>query len=264
MNVKIFNKKGELTTTQIVMVVVLIVSFAIILLFIWRLNLNKVSDQELCHKSLLLRATSPVKEPLSIDCKTKYVCLSKGERCEQALKAEVIEINSKDDIFQVFADEMSSCWYVVGEGHLDYASGFIGRSYCGICSTIYLSDSAIKELSENPSITSAELYQYLSNNKQSGKEISYFQYLYGTSTSGELIQKIRDDGDSEHKMEILNLMYRSRISSSDQWIILTAEDKNNFFKDIFGFENSHLPPFAAVPNKESFDEIECDEFFTQA
>ena len=39
-------KKAELTTQQIVLIVLLVISFAVVLIFIVRLNLKEVSDKE--------------------------------------------------------------------------------------------------------------------------------------------------------------------------------------------------------------------------
>ena len=43
-------KLAELTTQQIVTIVIILVSFAIILIFIVALNLGEASNKEICHK----------------------------------------------------------------------------------------------------------------------------------------------------------------------------------------------------------------------
>lgn len=47
------NRKGELTTQQLVMLIILILSFAVILFFIFRLNLGGTTNKEICHDSVV-------------------------------------------------------------------------------------------------------------------------------------------------------------------------------------------------------------------
>ena len=72
-------KKGELTTQQLIGLIVLIVSFGIILFFFVRLSLGETSDKEICHNSVVLKSQSALKTG-PFDCKTSYVCI--GEECE--------------------------------------------------------------------------------------------------------------------------------------------------------------------------------------
>ena len=50
------NTRAELTTQQIVGLIILIISFVIILYFIFALNLGETTDKEICHNSVALRA----------------------------------------------------------------------------------------------------------------------------------------------------------------------------------------------------------------
>jgi len=49
-------KKAELTTQQIVTIIILIISFAVILFFIFRMNFGEIEKKEICHNSVLAKA----------------------------------------------------------------------------------------------------------------------------------------------------------------------------------------------------------------
>ena len=49
------NKKGEMTTQQIVLLIILIASFAVILGFLFKLNFGAESEKDICHNSVVLR-----------------------------------------------------------------------------------------------------------------------------------------------------------------------------------------------------------------
>ena len=52
------NKKGELTTHQLVGLIILIVSFAVILFLLFRLNLGETTNKEICHNSVIMKGKS--------------------------------------------------------------------------------------------------------------------------------------------------------------------------------------------------------------
>jgi len=135
------NKKGELTTTQLVTLIVLIVSFVIILYFFTRLNLGETGDKEICHNSVVLQEKLATAGPL--DCRTNYVCVSGGEDCKDfssTIKREV-NPNNKLEINQTISDEMDDCWWMFGEGKVDYIRyswkpDFLVGVHCAICSVV--------------------------------------------------------------------------------------------------------------------------------
>src|SRR3989339_574623 len=92
--IKNFNKRGELTTQQIVGLIILITSFAVILFLLFRLNLGEISEKEICHNSVVLKGQSPSNfEVGNLDCKTNYICISGGEDCKDFNHTNIININ---------------------------------------------------------------------------------------------------------------------------------------------------------------------------
>ncbi len=133
------NKKGELTTQQLVVIIILIISFVVILFLLWRLNLGETTNKEICHNSVVMAGKK--KGVLSsLDCRTTYVCISGGEPCNEFNPTTTIEINLNDknaetEILEAIQKEIDDCWWMFGEGKIDYVSGLSGY-YCAICSMI--------------------------------------------------------------------------------------------------------------------------------
>ena len=114
-------KKAELTTQQIVILIILIVSFAILLYFFLRLNLQKETDSELCHNSVIMRSKALISESsVPLNCKTSYVCITADGTCESMTNPEIIKVKTKDELFNSLAEEMRNCWWMLGEGKVDY------------------------------------------------------------------------------------------------------------------------------------------------
>ena len=89
------NKKGELTTTQLVTIIVLIASFAIILILLFRLNLGETTDSEICRNSVVLKGRTEGFAG-TLDCKTQYICISGGSDCTNFSATEKVKVNSEE------------------------------------------------------------------------------------------------------------------------------------------------------------------------
>ena len=183
---KIKNKAGELTTQQLVTIIILIVSFAVLLILLFKLNLGETTDKEICHNSVLMKSKGKglIGE---LDCKTNYICISGGGECKDFNPTTTVKVNpkNKSEIIKEIADEMADCWWMFGECKLDYGNFWDLKGYhCAICSIIKF-DNKIQE--NFPEISYTEFYNYL--NKPKDKTQTYLKYLYGTSSLNELEQK---------------------------------------------------------------------------
>jgi len=105
-------KKGEMTTQQIVTLVILIASFIVILFFILRLNLGEETEKDVCHNSVITRGSSIVPAAsVPLDCKRTYVCITKDGTCENMTTKNEIKVKDKKEIFIALANELSDCWW---------------------------------------------------------------------------------------------------------------------------------------------------------
>lgn len=194
-------KKGELTTEQIVLIIILVVSFAIILFFLLRLNLGKTSDAETCHNSVATRAAGLIpKQAVPLNCKTRYLCISKDGTCDNA-DITIEKAKSKEEVYSILANQMADCWWMFGEGKLDYLGGELeSKLYCSICSQVAFS-STLSSFFPDKQIDRRDFYNYLLNTNVSGKEINYLQYLFNDNYPA-FKQSLKDDSQDFGKIDL--------------------------------------------------------------
>ena len=238
MRIKKMQRKGEITTQQIVTVIILITSFVVILFLLFRLNLGETSDKEICHNSVVLSARGGFNQ--NLDCKTNYLCISGGEDCERisATTTQKVNPDSKEEIMKVIADEMVDCWWMFGEGEFDYLTPDVRGYHCAIC-TILEFDEEIQD--SHKEISYFEFYEYLRNTNKEDS-ISYLEYLYGVfelESLSELNDRI--DFDSE------------KIDLAERYVIVTGMNPNLIRKD--KFVHSWI-----VKSNEITSKTKCDVF----
>ena len=188
MKIKKQKKRAEMTSTQIVTMILLIAGFAIILYVFNQVGFTKEIDREVCHESVILRMTLPdtlnLKNLPSLRCKTKKICITnnligKGD-CEKDLgdKYETIKI-SKDkkerekQINAFIAQELADCWSMMGEGKGQiFTRNFINTRACSICSRIAFDVELKEELKEVRGINN-----YLVSHKIPNADITYWKFL---------------------------------------------------------------------------------------
>jgi len=175
-------RKGELTTEQIVILIVLVASFAVILFFIFRLNLGQETEDEICHNSVITRGKSILPtETFPLKCKRSYVCLSVDGKCEKMVKPDLIKVETKEEVYKVLADELADCWWMFGEGKVDYVGkDALPELYCSICSQVAFDDSVKDVFGGANEFDKEKFYEYLSKNEKSKGE-TYLEYLFNTN-----------------------------------------------------------------------------------
>jgi len=252
------NKIGEITTQQIVMLIILIVSFAVILIFIFVLNPGKLTDQQICHNSVILVDKG---EGLvgNLDCRTGYTCISGGGNCpDLASKQTKVKIDLKNDIndkkkiVESLAEEMSNCWWEFGEGKIDYVGNAVAFSdnICAVCSVV----SFDKEVQALGSVTYQELYEGM-NKLKDGRQ-TYLKYLYNT---GNLV-------DFTNNLDVGNIKgedYLQRtIDFSKEYVVVTGLSEERVFGLLGG--GNYIPVLILEKDKQSYEDLGCDEFLTKA
>jgi hypothetical protein len=272
------NKKGELTTQQIVIIIVLITSFAIILFFIFRLDLGKVTNKEICHNSVIMKSKSSLVG--SLDCKTTYVCISGGENCEgfYDVKKEVDlrnENEARNKIMEIIADEMADCWWMFGEGKVDYIGfnigvSIVGNKACAICSKIKFSEE-IKNKGLNK-ISYEDFYaDYLSKKKIESK--TYLKYLYDANrtTINDLFNKEYLNNEINFNSEyviLTGIAKKGVLGILKKWHSENVENLKNFFglENIATEEKSKDYLFIPITliKQEDIQDFKCGEFLTKA
>ena len=209
---KMKNLRGELTTQQIVLLIILITSFTIILFFFFKLNLGEETDKELCHNSVVLKGSLP-SDLTSLNCYRSYECLTEDGTCEGITNPEVEKVDTLDEIYRELADSMADCWWMFGEGKIDYiGTGLTKNNYCSICNQILFDDSLrnIKGI-EDGKISKDQLYDYLATTEIPGKDIKYAEYFFGTND----IEKIKEEFKEQVNVDTFGI-----IESGKQYFVV--------------------------------------------
>jgi len=153
-------KSGELTTQQLVGIIILIASFAVILFLLFRLNLGETSNKEICHNSVVLKSQSKISSG-SLNCKTSYVCI--GGNCEDFISSIDVSAKTKDEIIEAIQSEIKDCWWMFGEGKIDYVGyswkiDYLVGTNCALCSVIKFGESVEDFEFNGELISSSERY----------------------------------------------------------------------------------------------------------
>lgn len=195
-------RKGELTTYQIVLLIILLVSFVLILIFLFRLNLGGETEKEICHNSVVMKGSAVIPtESIPLKCSTKYVCITLDGACEELTKPEIKYVDSKEEIYSVLSEEMMDCWWMFGEGKVDYIKNeILKKNHCSICSQIYF-DKSLSEINGIDEVVSKdELYSYMSEINVPDKEITYLEYLFRTNDLEGLKRNIAQDKNNPERI----------------------------------------------------------------
>jgi hypothetical protein len=241
------NRRGELTTKQLVTIIILIVSFVIVLFILFRLNLGETTNKEICHNSVVLKGQSAFTSG-PLDCRTNYLCISGGGNCQGIPTTSEVKVDAdkEDEIMKALADEMSDCRWMFGEDKkVPYTGGALSTGvHCAICSIVEFD----KEIQESiPKISYSAFYDYLKTTKKEGSQ-TYLNYLYRVNDENLI-------GDGEY----FNFDLSEAIDTSEKYSIITGIDNNLI--DFVGDDKwltVHI-----IPTSET-SRTKCDEFITKS
>ena len=155
------------------------------------MNLGQETSKELCRNSVITKGKSvfPV-DTVRLNCYRSYKCITQDGTCEGLNNPEVKKVNNVTQIYGEIAKEMSDCWWMFGEGNMDYiGTGVTKKNYCSICSQIAFDNSLanVQGVSDGK-ISKDELYNYLAKTNMGGEDYTYSQYLFGTNNLEQLKQ----------------------------------------------------------------------------
>ena len=130
------NRKGDLTASEVIGLVLLIIGFVLVLMFFTVLNLEGGAEDKVCHLSVLSRAsiTQKISNFIPLKCTTSKICLTDslvGGDCDEFAgekKVDNIRVSKEAEegankIEETIAKEMYYCWKELGEGKVDLFNG---------------------------------------------------------------------------------------------------------------------------------------------
>lgn len=221
---KKIGKRGELTSGQIIALVILIISFVIIMIFFFILNPKDEITKESCRNSVMLRS-SEFGKSVKLQCRTQNICISGGGECLDVSKdTQKIDVRSKDELYDALANLMYECWWQMGEGKVDYAPKGYGftEKYCNICDMV-LFDDKLKGDSDLNSINMGEFYNYMANKKvANGDSLLYYLYKLNSMSS------VRDYIYSNTNGQIDILNEKLDLTQDTKYALVTSVTKQGY------------------------------------
>ncbi len=199
------NKKGEITTGKLVLIILAIAGFAVVLGFIFFADFNKIEDETLCSNSVVQRSTilklSKDLAAPSLDCRTSYVCITKDGSCESMTSPEIVEVKNSDDVYREISERMINCWDMFGSGKLDYVGKTFDKNlYCSNCYLIGFDNSL--DFFPNREMDKRELLRYLASHEILDTETSYLEHLVGLEDSQEIESGLNSVGIDFEKINL--------------------------------------------------------------
>jgi len=237
---KIGNKKADLPSGFTVMIIILVIGFGILLFFLVRFLWQERIDREVCHQSVIFRATASgisemVEDYIPLKCKTAKYCITtggflgigggkcdktykeNGEEKPEAFKGEsgITKVKVKSeakgikDIERTFAKEIIDCWSMMGEGKVNLFTQYMAKKFgiggvvssCVICSRIAFDEKNLKDAKID--LTKIDVQSYMRDYKAPDKEVSYLQYLAGEGGKISITDSLKLKGKEIPKVSII-------------------------------------------------------------
>lgn len=195
-------KRGELTTTHLVMIILLVLAFSVLLFLYYQLVGPQIVDKQACKFSMTQRATLSAltsgagEELVPLTCRTEKVCVGSklfGTECKEFENLDegigTARVSNTEEVEKLISQKIVECWDMMGEGRVSLFTQFwtnqygIGSVYpiCVICTRIAFDEDS---LSDNVHLEDVDLYKYMLTHYIPGEQKTYYQYLTGESPSG--------------------------------------------------------------------------------
>ena len=204
-------KGGELTSFYVITSVLALVGFLILIWFVVRIGIDNEAETQVCHLSVITRATAleAAQQFVPLHCTTQKVCLKEGAgTCETSFAGEhirEIKVDKRTDetgtreairaVEATLAEEMYSCWSMMGEGKLDLFQSLQKKtglesvkSTCVICSRVAIDVAAGREAQI---LREVNLPAYLKSHTVPNSQLTYLQAF--TDPSVQAYSKVSED-----------------------------------------------------------------------
>jgi hypothetical protein len=223
-------KRGELTSKQLITIIILILSFAIIIIFFISLNLRSTTDSEICRNSVISRGGLPLgADTIKLKCKTKDICFNMGGDCDVTRDDLVsIKVQDKEELIQELAILLWDCWYQMGEGKVNYMSAGLGNgeAYCSLCDRVNFDDKIKEIYEEEGGIPYSKIYIYQQSTKIPERDETFLFGIYGVSSLEHFRQDLKDRPNGYD-------IYSYRMNPNEEQAVVTAIIKNGVWDNIW-------------------------------
>ena len=219
-------KKGALTSSQLIGLIILVISFVVVLLLWAAINWIPIIDKETCHQSIIFRGSfnvGPIQtsEIVPLKCQTEKICLTHDENCQQfpppkrgsgvtKVKISKNDADAREEVMETIANAMFDCHSTLGEGKvLFFPNRFYKGTYCLVCSRIVFEKDTLKEISDEEfkDIGYGEFYRYLQSKKTIDGR-SYLEFLHPNWVDWRAIQPaffaLRDSEEAPESLKAID------------------------------------------------------------
>jgi hypothetical protein len=188
------NKKGEITIAWIITIVLLAFGFILLLIFLYNMYGSADINREVCHESVIFRATVPqiAQSYLPLKCSTRKICITAGlfnsGSCDDEFKGEKnlikAKVSSPKDIEKLYSQEILECWKMMGEGKLSLFTQYFTKNFgigedvypsCILCSRIAYDKESLNKAGIDLSAVNVPFY--MQHYKVPNSELTYFETL---------------------------------------------------------------------------------------
>ena len=254
-------KKGSISINMIVTLVLLLIGFAILLIFLWQFIQNPHVDREACHTSVIARGTIPAfggaKKFVPLKCREAKYCITSGligGECEDfAGEKDIIKVRvgSKEEISQFLAREILDCWKTMGEGKISLLTNWMFKNYaigeatssCTIWSRVAFDKKALQKA--NIDYENIDLFNYMLTHKPPGKDENYYEYI-GESGKVSVKANLNDKDFGKAGLEELRKKLREvegdggTVEKNDQLAVVFMQAAAPGHEDVFSSTMSTL------------------------
>lgn len=192
------DKKGDISVGVFVTTALIIAGFGILLYFGYQAITTGQADKEVCHQTVVLRATSPQigQNYVPLKCKTEKICVTTGlfaGKCTDFGSEKGItyaKVKSVEDVEKLVAQSIIDCYSMMGEGKVSIFSQYIAQTYglgsvypsCIMCSRIAFDKEKLGKAGID--LSTMDLVNYMRTHLLPGKDVTYYDYLAGENTAG--------------------------------------------------------------------------------
>jgi hypothetical protein len=220
------DKKGDLTSTQIITIIVLIVSFGIILIFFIGLGLKGETEKERCRNSVVLRGIN-FGGVVKLNCKTEDVCISMGENCKEAIAdTKTVKVKSEEELFETLSNLLYDCWWQMGEGKINYLPTGEDGPYCAICSRIHFDNKIQAYFDRGMSLPN--FYSYLRGKPTPDGKTNMLFYLYGLNDVNAALKSLQGPDAQKNDDFIGTATGKLNLAYPNGYVIFTSITKKGW------------------------------------
>ncbi len=243
----LWKKRGDLTSMQLIPLILIILAFSILIVFLVRLGLDSYASNEACKLSVLGRGSAgdSAQSFLPLKCTTTKTCLSSDKgKCDEVFAGEkevkTISLPSNNDqaaelIAKESALALYDCWNTMGRGKIDLFGDLksqigvdVTKPTCVICSRV-----AVDEDVDPDVLALVNINEYLRTHKVPGTDLTYLQSF--TDRSIQSYAEVKEDalaGFEKTEFSVIGANDRTTNNLNREMAIVFMQAKSVAISDV--------------------------------